>query len=222
MDKDLAIKNLKLVKKVFDQYEVPFYLVYGTALGAYRDGEFLPNDNDIDLAVVKPIDLKTRKMIGFMLFDLGFHPADVAFNIYNRWEPVEMGYNGDDKTGIIVCHKDKIEFTIFFFYEEDCKKHGREYVCIPRLGALKLISTPTRFYEKSEKVKFKGDEYLIPSPIEEYFEFTYEDWKNPLKRDHGLTYFEMHPEHTEILRDVMDKNQVYHAVKKNEEVFGGS
>ncbi len=217
MNKELALKNLKIVKKVFDKHEVDFYLTYGTALGIYRDMDFLPDDHDIDLGVFdNSISLKTRKSIGWMLYDLGFFPADIAFNIYNRYEPVVAGYSGDEKSGIIVCEKDGIEFTIFFFYEEDCEKHGREYVCVPALGAMKLISTQTKYYKKPEKITFHKDEYLIPSPVEDYFEFTYEDWKNPMKRDHGLTYFEMHPEHLEVLKNVMDKNQVYHAVKKNE------
>jgi len=222
MDNEIAIKNLKLVKKVFDKFNVKFFLAYGTALGAYRDGDFLPEDNDIDLVITQKVSFETKKDIGWMLYDLGFLPADVAFNVFGRFEPVEIGYNGDENTGIIVCEKDHIEFSIFFFYEEDCKQHGREYVCIPKLGALKLIATPTKFYNKADKVIFYKDEYLIPHPIEDYLEFTYQEWKDPLRRDHGLTYFEMHPEHTEILRKVFDKNQVYHAVKKNEEVFGGS
>jgi hypothetical protein len=222
VDNKKAINNLRLVKKVFDKFEVKFRLAYGTALGAYRDKEFLPEDNDIDLVITDKVDYKTKKDIGWMLYDLGFRPADVAFNVFGRFEPVEIGYNGDENTGIIVCEKDHIEFSIFFFYEENCDKHGKEYVCIPKLGALKLISTPTKFYEKEDKIIFYKEEFLLPSPIEKYLAFTYRDWKNPLARDHGLTYFEMHPEHTEVLKKIWDKNQVYHAVKQNEEVFGGS
>jgi len=216
MDNQKAIKDLKIIKNVFDKYKVPFFLAYGTCLGAYRDKDFLPDDDDIDLVVVEPIDFKIRKKIGWMLYDLGFKNPIMGFNVFNRMEPMEIGYNGDEKTGIIVCEK-SVEFSIFFFKEEDCDIHGKEMVCIPKLGALRLISSPSKFYKKPQTIKFKGEQFLIPSPVEEYLKFTYEDWKDPLKRDHGLTYFEMHPEKMEMLDKLADKQQVYHHVKRSEE-----
>ena len=63
MDKELATKNLKLLKKVFDKFGVRFFLAYGTCLGAYRDNNFLPGDNDIDIMVTDNVDFKTRKDI---------------------------------------------------------------------------------------------------------------------------------------------------------------
>jgi len=213
MDKELAIKDLLEVKQVFDYYKVPFLLAYGTLLGAYRDKDFLPEDNDIDLVVIEPISYKMRKDIGWSLYNLGFNVPDMAFNVFNRMEPVEIGYNGDEKTGIICCEKN-VEFSIFFFYKEMCNRHGEEYVCIPKMGALKLISSPTKFYKKLDTIKFYKHKFLTPSPIKDYLEFTYKDWKNPLARDHGLTYFEMHQEKTEVLKNVMDENQVYRAVER--------
>jgi len=53
MDKISAFKDLLLIKKLFKKYEIPFFLSYGTCLGAYRDGDFLPDDDDIDLVVNK-------------------------------------------------------------------------------------------------------------------------------------------------------------------------
>lgn len=200
MDK-LNFEDLRLVKQVLDKHEVPFFLAYGTCLGAYRDKEFLPDDDDIDLVVIKPIDLKTRKAIGWMLHDLGFGPQEIMFKVFDRMEPSEVGYNGDETTGIITCQK-KTKFTIFFFKEQDCDKHGKEMICIPKLGALPLISSPSKFYEKPKKIKFKGEQFLVPSPTDEYLDWTYEEWKNPLKRDHGKLYFELHTEKEGMLEDI--------------------
>jgi hypothetical protein len=192
MSVESIISDLKTIKKVFDKFNVRMIVVYGACLGWYRDKNFLPGDDDIDLAVIDPINFETRKRIGHALTDLGFIPDDVAFNVFDRWEKTEPGYNGDDKSGIMVLKKN-FKFTIFFFKEENCAKHGNEYVCIPRMGTRRLISTPKKFYEKLGIIKIKGDKYLCPSPIEEYLSFTYfNDWKNKNDRRHGELYDEMH------------------------------
>lgn len=186
------IKDLETIKSVFDKFGVRFLVVYGAVLGFHRDGDFLPDDDDIDLAVIDPIDLETRKKIGWALFDLGFTPQNIAFNVFGRMEPSEIGYNGDSETGIIVCERN-FKFTIFFFREEECDQHGPEYVCTPKLGAMKLIASPTRFYKQLDTIKINKKEYLVPSPVEDYLSFTYFDnWKDKTDRRHGHTYNEMH------------------------------
>ena len=186
-----GLEDLKQIKEVLDKFNVPFFLGYGTALGAYREKEFLPGDDDIDLGVVAKVDHKTKKAIGWMLYDLGFQPLQIAFNVYGRMEPTEIGYNGDHDTGVIVCER-KAKFTIFFFNPEEQEIEGdKYYVCTAKLGALPLIATPSRFYNELKTIKFKGEKFNVPSPVEEYLDFTYEDWKDSLKRDHGLTYPEL-------------------------------
>ena len=202
----LAFEDLKLFKKVFEKYNVPVILVYGTLLGFYRDKDFLPGDDDIDLAVIKQIDFETRKKIGWQLYDLGFSNQQIMFNVFGRMEPAEIVYNGDEKTGIICCQRN-IKFTIFFFGEaEDCKMHGKEHICVPKRGAVNLISTPARFYEKLDTIKINKETFLIPSPVEDYLSFSYKDWKDPLARDHSPIYRESHG--GEMIEDVLKNNEV--------------
>ncbi len=185
-------KDLETIATVFERFNVQFLVVYGALLGFYRDGKFLPGDDDIDLAVIQKVDLKTRKAIGWALYDLGFRPQPLTFNVFGRMEPQEPGYNGDDDTGIIVCERN-FKFTIFFFKEEDCSQHGQEMVCTPKLGSVKLISSPSKFYHKLGKIKIGKKKYLTPGPIEDYLAFTYfNNWKDKTDRRHGHTYNEMH------------------------------
>jgi hypothetical protein len=186
-----AMKDLSLIQDVFKRFNKRFFIAYGTCLGAYRDKDFLPGDDDIDLGVVDAITFEERKGIGWMLYDLGFKPQDIMFRVFNRMEPSEPGYNGDAETGIIVCERN-VKITLFFFKEIDCPKHGKEMICIPKLGAPILIGSPAKFYKKLKKIKFKGMEFLVPSPTDEYLDWTYEDWKDPMKRDHGKLYNETH------------------------------
>jgi hypothetical protein len=189
---DPRIKDLENVRDVFTSLGVRFFVVYGVALGFHRDGTFLPGDDDIDLAVIDPIDLETRKKIGWKLYDLGFYPQNIAFNVFGRMEPVGLGYEGDHETGIIVCERN-FKFTIFFFKPEECPQHGPEYVCVPKLGAMRLIATPRAYYEKPDSIKIAGKKYLVPGPVEDYLASAYFDnWKDKTDRRHSLTYAEHH------------------------------
>jgi hypothetical protein len=206
MDNALIIKDLELVKEVLDKHKVPFFIVYGVALGFHRDGKFLPGDDDIDIAIVEPISLETRKKIGWALYDLGFQPQNILFNVFGRMEPSEIGYNGDSETGIIVCERN-FKFTIFFFKPEHCPMHGEEFVCTPKLGAMKLISSPVRFYEKADTIKIGKTKYQVPHPIKDYLAFTYfNNWKDKNDRRHGDTYWVMH--NKEEMIDITNKNEV--------------
>lgn len=211
--KEQKLKNLELIASVFKKHKVRFLVVYGALLGWHRDKDFLPGDDDIDLAVIDPVDFKTRKAIGWQLYYLGFETQTLGFTVPNasnneQLEPAEIGYNGTENTGIIVCQKD-IKFTIFFFGQpEPCEKHGEDIVCVPKLGALKLISSPARFYKKPGEIKIGKQKYLCPGPIEDYLAFTYFDnWKDKTDRRHGDTYWVMHNENP-FVEDVDKKNEV--------------
>lgn len=188
----IKIKDLENIKTVFDKYGVNFLIVYGALLGWYRDGNFLPDDDDIDLAVIDKPDLKTRKAIGWTLYDLGFKPQPITFNVFGRMELGEIGYNGDETTGIIVCERNT-KFTVFFFKEEICPQHGPEMVCVPKLGSVKLISSPVQFYRQLDKIKIGKNYYLTPHRIADYLNYSYFDnWKDKTDRRHSPTYPEIH------------------------------
>lgn len=198
MDKITALKDLLLIKKVLDQHKIPFFIEYGTLLGAYREKDFIDDDDDIDIGIIEKIDYKTRKIAGWMLYDLGFHPDDIVFRVFDRWEVIEAGYNGTEKTGIIVSQKGEGPRIDIKFYYDD----GKDMVCEPRMGSQKLIGTPNKFFDKLETIKFKGVKFSAPGPIEKYLEWCYRDWKNPLDKEHGKLYFERYPEKQDMLEGV--------------------
>lgn len=195
MNEASRIKDLEDIKRVFDSFNVPFCIVYGVVLGFVRDGKFLPEDDDIDLAVTTPIDFRTRKKIGHTLLNLGFMPQPIGFNVFGFMEGGEPGYNGDAETGIIVCERN-FKFTIFFFKEEDCSIHGKEMVCIPKLGSIKLISSPAKFYEKFDTIKINKVKYNVPAPVKDYLAYSYfNNWKDKTDRRHSPLFNEIHPDY---------------------------
>jgi len=188
MEKDYAKKDLLDIKKVLDTRGIKFFLAYGTALGAYRDKDFIDGDDDIDLIITQKLTLKERKKIGWALLDIGFKRQDrVMFNVFGRFEQVGEGYDGTEETGIIVCER-YVPVTIFFFSDEEKMK------CIPKLGSFPVLETKDKFFKEGEKIKFLKEDFLIPSPIEEYLEYTYDDWKTPVSGEHAKQYSEIYGE----------------------------
>jgi len=183
MNKKFAEKDLKTIKKLLDSLNVKFTLAYGTCLGAYRDKEFLPGDDDIDLAITDDLPLEMRKRIATDLMDLGFKKQDMYWVVEGSKLNNVPYYQGTEKTGIIVVER-YVKITLFFFYND-----GKEMVCIPH--GTPLISSLNKFYKKLDEINFKGDKFLIPSPVEDYLAYTYEDWKDKTKRDHGLLYYQL-------------------------------
>lgn len=184
----LIMKDLKDVMAVFKKFNVRAFLAYGAVLGAVRDGDFIPWDDDIDIDVIDKIDIETRKAIGGTLADLGFKFQPISFNVFGRMELTAVSdnggcaYDGDGDTGIIVCQRN-FKFSIFFYQEE-----GDEYVCTPKINAKKLISNLKKFYVKPDYVKLHGEKFMTPAPLKEYLTYLYGDWKKPVRDFHAPQY----------------------------------
>jgi len=125
MKEESRIKDIKDILAVFAKFNVKVYLSYGVLLGAVRDKDFIPWDDDVDFDVIDKIDYQTRKAIGWTLIDLGFKPQPISFNVFGRMEPSEIGYNGDGESGVIVCERN-YAFSIFFY-----KQEGEDYKLLP-------------------------------------------------------------------------------------------
>lgn len=54
---------LKMIKKVFDEHDIPYFLSYGTLLGGVRHKGFIPWDDDIDLCVNKKSYEKAMQLL---------------------------------------------------------------------------------------------------------------------------------------------------------------
>lgn len=160
------LQDLLDVKRILDKYKTEFFLLGGTALGAYRDKDFIEGDDDIDLG---SFDDTHREDIKEDLKELGFSIA-VCYNI-------ETGEHIPSK---MILAKRNTQVDIFFF-EWD----GKKYVA-HRDG----FSDPWTFLYKGwklEDIEFKGETYKVLSPIEKYLEWTYTNWRKK-EKERGIIY----------------------------------
>lgn len=168
MPKEESIKNLGIAKRILESLDVPFCLFLGTALGAYRDGDFCPGDeDDIDLAVDISDLSKGMKIIE------AFESEGFVFKRYdapNAMAPEfafikeHAGWHTKVDIFFLVPIGDSVVWT---FYSQPAQNRS-----------------VYNFFREFDTVEFHGMRLNCPSPIEEYLEANYGDWKTPIHRKH--------------------------------------
>ena len=144
------------INEVANRLQVPFFLVYGTALGAYRDKTFIAYDCDIDIGIMQ----KDRENLLRLLKELVLEKNYKVYKISHLQECI----------GLI---KDNIpvEFSIFVEY-------GDYYT----FNKVKFDRIPKKFFMEFEEISFLGQRYKVLSPIEEYLQYQYgKDWRMPIE-----------------------------------------
>ena len=167
---DALARDMKEVETVFRvEFGLQLYLVYGTLLGAARDGDFIGHDIDIDLAYVsraRSMDgvLRERDRIARFFDDFG-KVADIPnhgrFLLYGPTDP---------ETGT-VPHGIEI-YTSFV-------TQGEYYIYPSIPGWLR-----GRDIKPFSTIKFRGHEFCAPKHHEKWLELQYgKSWRVPVMPD---------------------------------------
>lgn len=173
MDKERGREVLLEVAGVLDMLDIPFFLMQGTALGAYRDGGFVPWERDIDFGVLiehlAPAADKLSKSL-----------QDIGFSIRKIVEPFTVCRTvvaTKDSCGI---HADIVGFAVW-----NDKRFTATPLDFHSVGRHPWAIMHNREQlERHEKVRAWGREFLMPSPAEQYLESEYgPEWWIP-KDDH--------------------------------------
>jgi hypothetical protein len=146
--------------KVLESENMVYRLTDGTVLGLYREGRFIEHDNDIDVDVLG--DNQLIELTGLLI-------------------------NSGLKLGRKVIYKGRIQQLVFF-----TKNHTIfDIVVWHKQNNHSIVNYSERSYERIQDIKFfkennldsiffKGKEYPIPGPVEEWLEMRYgNDWKIP-------------------------------------------
>ena len=158
MNKQIAKEMLFKVVNILDKYHIEYFLSLGTLLGAYRDRDFIDNDNDIDLGV--------------------FYPFYFDFNLYTQFfnELKEVGIRCDSLCGKNVMHLEYKEVGMDLYTYHFEESHKFYY----------LLAHELHLYTQNsivplKKISFLDRDFACPNNIEEYLELEYGfDWKTPL------------------------------------------
>ncbi len=136
-----AIKNLKDCKAIFDELRIPFCLWGGTMLGAYRDGNFIPKDeDDTDIRMDEKYSSYEKEIFG-KFKEIGFKKKR-NYHFRGKW----IG-------GSVIRGKNHIDMGFFYWKGKDVytlrksktDKRGFEASVYPRY-----------FFEKFDNIFFQG------------------------------------------------------------------
>lgn len=145
------------------------FLLFGTALGAYRDGDFLPGDDDIDLGSFGKREEVAQKM------------REAGFDVDIVWDEKIHGY----RESVMIHARHDVHVDIFFFVETP-----EGFVAHRAVEEEPFVRLPPWQKQEFCQVEFYGDTYNLLSPPEKYLEFCYTDWKSP-KKEHGKLYHDL-------------------------------
>lgn len=167
MDKQEGRVRLLEVAAILDSLQVPFFLMQGTALGAYRDKGFVPHERDIDFGVLWEHLRGRQDEITHALWKSCYHVRQII-------EPFTVC-----RTIVADIAKVKVDIVGFPVWQDkrfaatpiDRRSVGRKPYAILHDRAM---------LETWETVELFDRTFNVPSPIEKYLESEYgEGWNTP-------------------------------------------
>ena len=157
MNKKILQEILEDVTLTLYQFDIPYFLIGGTLLGAIRDKNFIEWDTDIDLGIYYSGSFKKIYEAIKNLEKLGFNVT--KFNISNI--TLDRGYRID----------------LFWFHEQLEKNHIQYFYSY--LGDKKLVF-PVTCLNGLETINFLNKSYPVPRNPKKYLETQFgNNWQIP-------------------------------------------
>jgi len=170
LDREDGKRCLLEISTVLDKQNLPYFLIQGTALGAYRDQGFTPTERDIDF--------------GFLYEQFQHVAGSLLWEFSKRGFEIETVVRPFTKTRTIVVFKYGWRADLVSWYKWKDKRFETAPINPRRLCGDYSIVHPAEMIENTETVELFGKQFQVPSPIEKYLEREYgEDWKTP-REDH--------------------------------------
>ena len=154
-----AIENLKELDYIFRKHNIRYWLQDGTLLGYYRDNNFIPHDNDIDIGI-RWSDFTREAFLEISNNGFEFNSA-----------------HGRLKTSLVInFRKRKIPIDIYFYYYE-----GDRFYHTAAYGWKKLLRVDFSYKDFDVKeIDFFGQKFFIPEDPLYFIETKYgKDWQTP-------------------------------------------
>jgi len=167
IDPEAAKERLKEAKEIMDGLGVPFWLRQGTCLGAVRDNDFIPWDDDIDLGCVIGLNGLTEDQID---------PIVEGFREQGYF--VEVEHSDREISAGMIKNSVRVDLTFFQIIDDDSIFH------------FPMIWMPARLFANLKPIEFMGDIHFVPNPPEEYLETKYgPNWTTPKQEGYERDVF---------------------------------
>ena len=157
-------ESLLLSKKILEKFKIKYFLEGGVFLGLIRDKDFIPWDNDIELAVFSEDIFGKEYLIANELVKNGF---DIKF--------VDNSYK-EFKINAYLYRHTKISILSYYLDGKYRRRQLLRYLAI--------------FFDKPSEVKIKNENFRAVN--KDYLNWTYKNWKVPEKTNIQKNYFKEH------------------------------
>lgn len=160
INRDILFKNVCEIHKVFNTYRIEHWLSHGTALGVYREQNFIEWDDDADFSMYfSDRDSNALKNVIYELQARGYYipPSDPT-------KPVSLT-NAPYWDVVFIKDGEKVEFWCF-------EKKGHEYIYDEERNK-RALAHPAYFYDSLDAIKFKGVEFNTPHDLPAYLIMMY-------------------------------------------------
>jgi hypothetical protein len=142
-DKAVGRRNLIDTRDLLEGAGIPMFLHWGTLLGAVRERDFIPHDNDID--------------VGFFLSDLDrFLALKTSFE-ERGFEFITEGIRNREDGYIYKVIRDGVDIDLFPAREVRRFPKGRLWQLDER------TTVPPRFLDSLETIEFLGETFKVPA-----------------------------------------------------------
>ena len=158
------MEGLVVLSKVLDATLDRWFLSGGTLLGAYRDGDFIPWDWDVEVTVLTEEAHPKESDILNQLVAQGFTITN-SDSSYKNFKIAAAGWG--------------TEYEIL----------GRYLNRRTNTRARRSTEIPTNLFRNSEVITLRGKDFPAPSPIPDYLFSLYGDWETPIKSTENKVYY---------------------------------
>lgn len=151
MDEILAKRILFDVADILEGIGIQFFLSQGTCLGAYRDGDFIERDDDIDLITKAEEFVPKFPLLAKRLASKGYQ-----YGISKT--PLSRIHQAS------VCEKSlRLDINSLFLIDNERWQAGKIHSFV----------YPAYLFDNPKKIDFLGRKFNIPTPTTKYLELRY-------------------------------------------------
>ena len=171
IDRTIAKEMLREAKRILDQLGVVFFLRQGTCLGAVRDSELIPWDDDLDLGSVLGLHGLTESSI---------EPVVAAFRDNGYFASIDVSDHYINAA--MVKSSIRLDWACYRVIDDSIFHYPG-------------VRLPTRLFTQLKEIEFIGEKFHVPNPPEEYLRIKYgPSWLTPSKSEWAKDVVEMIPQ----------------------------
>ena len=176
--KDNLLSILIYIDEIFNKHNIPYWLDYGSILGAVRECDIISHDDDCDIGILRQDFEKVLSLSKYFLWDRNFQVLPYFYPDFIR---VDFSRINELHTDIFLWDFERKSFKNI--WEDDNKKIDK--IVLTRHEYLSKDDLKGRWFPVSylfplQKIKLRGHEFYCPNKPEEFVKFRYGlNWRIP-------------------------------------------